>query len=153
MSNALERWMNNKRMNPFRDLTQVEDKIDRLFNEMFKSVKRSELQDLESLPACDISEDQTKYILKFDLPGVTKENVKVEINNDQLTIRAERKDEKVSEDKKKHLSEVYYGSYLRSFTLPGSVDEKKVDAKFSDGVLTVVVPKTEVPAAKQIPVQ
>jgi len=153
MSKSLERWMSNTRMNPFRDLTQVEDSFERLFNEMFKSVKRSEQKDMENLPACDISEDQTKYILKFDLPGVPKENVKVEINNDQLTIRAERKEEKVTDDKKKHLSEVYYGSYFRSFTLPGSVDEKKVDAKFSDGVLTVTVAKTELPTVKQIPVQ
>ena len=67
-------------------------------------------------------------------------------------IRAERKEEKKSESKKKYLSEMYYGSYARSFTLPGPVDEKKVEAKFENGVLTVTVPKTESLKAKQIPV-
>jgi len=153
MSNALERWMNNKKMSPFRDLTHIENKMDRFFNEMFKTTQSNELQDLSSLPACDISEEKDKYVLKFDLPGTLKENVKVEVINDQLTISAERKEEKKTTDKQKHLSEVYYGSYFRSFTLPGPVDEKKVDAKFENGVLTVSVPKTQALTGKQIPIQ
>jgi HSP20 family protein len=106
MSNALDRWFNNKSLSPFRDL-----------------------------------------------PGVSKEQVKVETDKDQLTVRAERKEEKKSETKKKYLTEMYYGSYVRSFTLPSPVDEKKVDAKFENGVLTITIPKTEASKAKQIPVQ
>ena len=60
---------------------------------------------------------------------------------------------KKSDKKKKHLSEVSYGSYTRSFTLPGPVDEKNVNAKFENGVLTVSIPKTETLKAKQIAIQ
>jgi len=84
---------------------------------------------------------------------VFKDQVKVEVNNDQLTVHAERKDEKQSENNKKYLSEVYYGSYTRSFTLPTAMDEKKIDAKFENGILTITVLKTEALKAKQIPVQ
>lgn len=90
---------------------------------------------------------------KPDLPGVSKEQVKVEVNKDQLTVFAERKEEKKYDSKKKFLSEVHYGFYSRTFTLPGSMDEKKVDAKFENGVLTVTVPKTEALQSKQIPIQ
>jgi HSP20 family protein len=152
MSNALERWFDNKSLSPFRDFSQVQEPFDRLFNE-FMNVKRTNgMQSFSLSPSCEIAEEDNNYILKFDLPGVTKDQVKVEADKDQLTIHAERKEEKKSESKKKYLSEMYYGSYTRSFTLPGPVDEKKVNAKFENGVLTVTVPKTESLKAKQIPV-
>jgi HSP20 family protein len=152
MSNALEHWFDNKSLSPFRDFSQVQESFDRLFNEFMNLKKANGLQSLSFSPSCEITEEDNSYILKFDLPGVTKDKVKVEADKDQLTIRAERKEEKKSESKKKYLSEMYYGSYTRSFTLPGPVDEKKVDAKFENGVLTVTVPKTESLKAKQIPV-
>ena len=152
MSNALERWFDNKSLSPFRDFSQVQESFDRLFNEFMNLKKTNGMQSLSFSPSCEITEEDNSYILKFDLPGVTKNQVKVEADKDQLTIRAERKEEKKSETKKKYLSELYYGSYTRSFTLPSPVDEKKVDAKFENGVLTVKVPKTEALKAKQIPI-
>jgi HSP20 family protein len=66
-----------------------------------------------------------------------------------LTVRAERREERKQESKKKYLSEISYGSYLRSFTLPESVEECAVDARFVDGVLTVTVPKMETKPTKE----
>ena len=152
MSNELERWFDNKSLSPLRDFSQVQESFDRIINEFMNLKRTNGLQSLSFNPSCEIAEEDNNYILKFDLPGVTKDQVKVEADKDQLTIRAERKEEKKSESKKKHLSEMFYGSYSRSFTLPGPVDEKKVDAKFENGVLTVTVPKTESIKAKQIPV-
>ncbi len=153
MSNALERWLDVKRQSPFRESSQIEDTFDRLFNEITNSKKRSSSADaLNFYPNCDICEDNINYIFNFDMPGVNKEQVHVEVNNDQLSVRAERLEEKKSDTKKKHLSEVSYGSYTRSFTLPGPVDEKNVSAKFENGVLTVSIPKTATAKVKQIPV-
>lgn len=104
-------------------------------------------------PDCEVAEEENKYIFKFDLPGVKKEQVHVEVNNDQITVTAERKEEKKHESKRKFFSEFNYGSFTRSFNLPGKLDEKKVDAKFEDGVLTVTVPKSEKSTAKQISIQ
>lgn len=153
MSNALERWFDNKRVSPFREFSKIEDTFDRFLNEMMAVKKTNGLEQFNFSPTCEVIEEENNYVLKFDLPGVTKEKVRVEVNKDQLTIHAERQEEKKRDDKRKHLSEVYYGTYTRSFTLPGPVDEKKVDAKFENGVLTVTVPKTEFLKAKQIPVQ
>ncbi|MFZ3231003.1 MAG: Hsp20/alpha crystallin family protein [Pseudobdellovibrio sp.] len=151
MANALVQW-SEKRMNPFQEITRIEDTFDRLFNEMMSKQRGDLIQNFNFSPSCDIVEETNSYVLKVDLPGVEKDQVKVEVNKDQLTIHAERKEEKATESKKKYLSEVCYGSYTRSFALPGIVDEKRVDAKFDNGVLTVTIPKTEALKAKQIPI-
>ncbi|MGZ3691625.1 MAG: Hsp20/alpha crystallin family protein [Pseudobdellovibrio sp.] len=153
MSKSLQRWLDNKTINPFRELAQVEDSFERLFSEMLNAKRSNGAQVTEFAPTCDIEEDGNKYMLKFDLPGVTKDQVKVEVNGDQLTVRAERKEEKKSEGKRKFLAEVFYGSYVRSFTLPAALEEKNVDAKFENGVLTVTIPKTEASNTKQIAIQ
>lgn len=145
MSN-LERWFNNKKIAPLRNFTQFEDSFDRMLNEMITT--KGDV----FTPSCEVTEEGNCYLLKFDMPGVSKNQVKVEVIDNQITVSAERKEEKKHESKKKFLSEFYYGSYSRSFTLPGAVDEKKVDAKFENGVLTVTIPKTEALQTKQIPV-
>ena len=113
MSNVLERWFDNKSLSPFRDFSQVQESFDRLFNEFMNLKKTNGLQSLSFSPSCEIAEEDNNYVLKFDLPGITKDQVKVEADKDQLTIRAERKEEKKSDTKKKYLSEMYYGSYTR----------------------------------------
>ncbi len=153
MSNRLERWFENKKMSSFRDLAQAENAFDRFFHEMLNMKKRDGLEFSSFSPSCDVIEEDKSYMLKFDLPGITKDQVHVEVDQDRLTVHAERREEKTSDSKKKHVSEVFYGTYTRSFSLPGPVDEKKIDAKFDNGVLTVKIPKAENSKSKQIPVQ
>lgn len=152
MSNLIERKMAASRLSPMRDFAQLQDSFNRLFSEFASLRKSGGMPEFNFSPSCDISEEGNNYVMKFDLPGVTRDQVKVEAENDQLTIWAERKEEKKTESKKKYLSEVCYGSYSRSFTMPGPIDEKKIDAKFENGVLTVTMPKTEQSKAKQIPI-
>ncbi len=153
MSNAVDRWFEKRSLTPLREFTQIQDSFDRLFNNFMDLKKTEGLQPLSFSPSCEIVEDDKSYSLKFDIPGVSKDQVKLEIDKDRLTVRAERKEEKKSETKKKYLSEMYYGSYVRSFTLPTTIDEKAVEAKFENGVLTVTIPKTESVKAKQIAIQ
>ncbi len=153
MPNAIEKWFDKRQqLSPFRDFSQIQESFDRLFNEFMNLKKMNGMEDLGFSPSCDITEEENNYVLTFDLPGVKKDQVKVEADNGQLIVRAERKEEKKTESRKKYLSEVYYGSYARSFTLPGPIDEKKIDAKFDNGVLTVMVPKIESTKTKHIPV-
>lgn len=152
MNNMIEKWL-DKSIIPSKSLMQLEDSFDRFLND-FKLMRSSgKLNDMSFTPSCEIVEDEKAYVMKFDLPGVSKENVKVEIDQDRLTVTAERKQEKSQDDKKKFLSEISYGYYTRSFTLPSAMDEKKLDAKFKDGVLTVTIPKTETSKTKVVPVQ
>lgn len=153
MKNPIEKFFNNQQPTSLREFSKWQSSFDRLFNDMMTLKNSNSLQSFEFSPSCDVSEEANSYVLKFDLPGVPKDKVKVEIDGNQITVSAERKEEKTTEDKKKYLSEIAYGSYARTFTLPGPVDEKKVDAKFDNGVLTVSIPKTEVEKTKQIPVQ
>lgn len=135
---------------PFRSFSRLQNDLDRFFED-FTSNRSTPTTGAFS-PSLELSEDKSNYIMKFDIPGVRKEDVSVEVDGNVLTVTAERREEKKSEDRRNRYSEISYGSYARSCTLPSAVDEKKVDAKFEDGVLTVTIPKTETSKAKQIAV-
>lgn len=152
MTNAIERWLDNRNINPFRSFSQIQDPIDRVFADLLTSRKANgnALDTLFLSPYCEVSEDNKHYTFKFDLPGVSKDQIKIEIDGNQMTISAERQEEKRSDSKKKLISELSYGFLTRSFSLPEPVDEKKIDAKFEHGVLTVMVPKSESHKRKQI---
>lgn len=123
--------------------------ITRLQNELFK---RREGNDLPFRPSVDIYEDEQGIHLKADLAGVKKEDVKVEVDNNVLTIRGERKLEKEDKQKGYHRIERAYGGFSRSFTLNGEIVSDDIKADFNDGVLTVLLPKKVVNSKREIPV-
>lgn len=100
----------------------------------------------------DIYEDANGVHIKADLPGIKKEDLKLEIENRVLTIRGERKVEKVDEGTDYRRVERSYGSFTRSFALTGEVDPEEVKADYKDGVLTVTVPKKPTAARREISV-
>lgn len=135
---------------PTRWLSRIQHDFDRLFSELSNA---EPLMSSEIGCSCEVTEDKSNYTCTFDMPGVKKSDVNVQFSGNTLTVSAERTEEKKSEGKKKRYSEVNYGSYLRSFTLPESVDGSKIDAKFENGVLKVTLPKTTSSNSKQIAVQ
>jgi HSP20 family protein len=104
-------------------------------------------------PACDIFETDKELVLKFELPEVKKENVKVTMENNVLTLRGERKFEEETNRENYHRVERRYGEFMRSFSVPMFVDATKIMAEFKDGLLTVTLPKREEARAKQIQVK
>lgn len=101
----------------------------------------------------DIREDADHIYVDAELPGFKKEDVELTLENQTLTISAERHEEKREEPKADYLlRERRFTRFLRSFTLPPTVDEKKVDAKLNDGVLTIVLNKREETKPRKIPV-
>ncbi|KYG67991.1 hypothetical protein AZI87_01595 [Bdellovibrio bacteriovorus] len=151
MASNLQKWFDNRSLSPFKSFSQMDDPFERILNELM-NMRKGSLSQFEFSPSCEISEEDNNYVMTFDLPGVNKEQVKVEVDNNQITVSAERRDEKKKDTKKTHLSEIQYGSYQRTFTLPSSIDEKRVDAKFDNGVLTLTIPKNVTTKQKQIPV-
>jgi HSP20 family protein len=115
--------------------------------------KEEALTVAEWAPLVDITEDDKEYLIKAEVPEVKKEDVKVSVQDDVLTIAGERKFEKEEKDKKYHRVERAYGSFYRSFTLPDDADAQKVVAEFKDGVLKVRLPKTEKAKPKSIEVK
>ena len=104
-------------------------------------------------PRVDIAETDKKFVIKAEIPEVQKEDVKVTVDSGVLTIRGERKQEKEEKEKKFHRIERYYGSFVRSFTLPDNVDETKIEATFKDGMLNLQIPKIEEAKPKAIEVK
>lgn len=108
------------------------------------------------LLAVDIRENDKGFTLKADFPGLKKEEIKVSIDNNVLTLSAEHNEEKEEKDKGRVIrQERRYGSYMRSFTLGSGVDEKAITANFADGVLTLDIPKAQphTPQSKTIPIK
>ena len=104
-------------------------------------------------PKVDISETPQEYTLRAEIPGMKKEDTKISVNNNVLTISGEKKSEAKHEDKKYHRVETYYGSFQRSFVLPDAIRADKVSASFKDGVLTVTVPKSEESKEKTVDIK
>lgn len=109
--------------------------------------------EIEWAPAADISETEKEYLVKAELPGVKREDVKVTLENGVLTIQGERRQEKVEKDEKTHRTERFYGSFSRSFTLPDNADAEHVRAETRDGVLSVHVPKLAAARARTVEIK
>ena len=151
--NALARW------DPFRELDELQKRFSTLLgrtpvktNGEQNGEQQEALTVAEWAPVVDIVEDDNQYVITVELPGLKKEDIKVGVQNDVLTISGERKYEKEEKDKKFHRVERAYGSFSRRFTIPENSDGEKVSAEFKDGILRVHLPKTETVKPKQIEV-
>jgi len=108
--------------------------------------------DISWSPRVDVNESEKEIIIEAELPGISKEDVKVEVKNNTLTISGERKQEKKTEKNNFYRIERHYGKFERSFGLPETVQTDKVNAKFKDGILTLTLPKSEKAIPKEISV-
>ncbi|HJU05181.1 MAG TPA: Hsp20/alpha crystallin family protein [Nitrospiraceae bacterium] len=144
--NVLTRWEPLKtRWHPIKELEEMENRLATFFgrHQARPEGGKEEMTVAEWAPLVDIAEDDKEYLIKAELPEVKKEDVKLAVNDNVLTITGERKYEKEETNKKYHRVERAYGSFTRSFMLPEDADEGKVAADFKDGVLKVHVPKSE----------
>jgi HSP20 family protein len=104
-------------------------------------------------PSVDIFETDNELVLKADVPGVDQKDIDIRIENGTLQLKGERKFEKEEKNKGFHRLERSYGSFVRYFTVPETVDTENVKAGFQNGVLTVTLPKKEIAKPKAIKVQ
>jgi HSP20 family protein len=105
-------------------------------------------------PRIDVSENDKAYMIKAEMPGVKKEDIKVSIDKQRVTIEAEvKREEEKREGENVVLAERSVRKYMRSFMLPAEVDENAAQARIEDGVLTLTLPKKQAAAAKQVTVQ
>ena len=132
------------RWDPFRELEDMSERLNRVFSRpSLRSSGKENLTVADWMPTVDISETEGEYLIKAELPEVRKEDVKVTVENGVLTLQGERRQEKEEKGKRFHRVERSYGSFVRSFTLPESVDESSVKAEYKDGVLNLHLPKSE----------
>ena len=142
------------RWDPFRELEDMSERLNRVFSRPSRPNNGKEnLTVADWMPTVDISETEGEYLIKAELPEVKKEEVKVTVENGVLTLQGERRQEKEEKGKKFHRVERSYGSFVRSFSLPETVDEGAVKAEYKDGVLNLHLPKAEKVKPKAIDVK
>jgi len=145
---AIVRW------NPTRDLTQMREEMDRLFGQFLRRGEGEEATWGQGLwaPPVDIYETDDAFMLKAELPGFTKDDVNIEVHENRLIIRGERKRETEAKEDQYHRVERAYGRFERAFWLPTTVDAEHIQASFKNGILEMRLPKSEKAKPKQIPI-
>jgi len=142
--------MRVKVFEPFRSFKPFYGDFDSWFNGVANG---SESEGAAWNPSVDIYETENSYVLKADLPGIRKEDINLDVNNNTLTIKGDKKfEEKVEKDNYLRI-ERRYGSFSRSFTLSEKVDKENITANYKDGVLEVTLPKKEEAKPKEIKVE
>jgi len=119
--------------------------IDELFKNFFGDIKSSSLYKSDFTPKINLSEDSTHVYVKAEIPGATKSDIEVSIQERIITIKGEKKEEQTSGDPKKtYIKESIYGAFERTFSLPSDVDSTQAKASFKDGVLSIEIPKIQI---------
>ena len=139
---------------PFKDLLTLQDRMNRLFDESVRNVKPGDeaLSSAIWSPAVDIYETDDEVVVKAELPEINQKDIDIQIENNTVTLRGERKFNKETKKENFHRIERAYGSFSRSFTLPSTIDQEKIRADYKDGILKISMPKREETKPKQIKV-
>lgn len=141
------------RFDPFRELSTMQDRINRIFGDATRRYDDDLTQRGEWLPPVDIFENaQQEIVLKAELPGLAREDIDLRVENNTLTLRGERKRDTEVKQEQFHRVERSYGAFSRSFALPTRIDTDKVRAEFRDGVLTIALPVKAEAKPRQIEV-
>jgi HSP20 family protein len=153
---VLTRWEPLTRWSSLKELEDMEKRLSTIFGRSpmtAEGQKQEAISVTEWSPLVDISEDDKEYTVKAEIPEMKKDDIKINVHDDVLTVSGERKYEKEEKGKKYHRVERAYGSFRRSFALPENADGSKISAEYKDGVLKVHLPKSEQAKKKAIEVK
>jgi HSP20 family protein len=144
---AITRW------DPFRDVLALQNRMNSLFQDFTRGQGESDaLTTTSFVPPVDIYEDEHRVVLKLEVPGMKQEDFDIQVENNTLSIRGERKFEKEEKEENFHRVERRYGSFYRAFTLPNTVNTENVQAGYDAGVLRIELEKRAEAKPKQIKV-
>jgi HSP20 family protein len=143
---AITRW------DPFRDVLSLQNRMNSLFQEFERGQGETGAVTAAFVPPVDIYEDEHKIVLKLEVPGLTEKDLDIQLENQVLTVKGERKFEKEEKEQNFHRIERRYGSFYRSFTIPNTVDPESVKAGYDAGVLKIELAKRAEAKPKQIKV-
>ena len=154
---VLERWRPSRGLipwQPFRAMEEMERRFDEMFGRGFlpSMWRRLPLEERGRAPALDIFEKNDRFVVKAEIPGMKEDDIDVSVIGDTLTIKGECKAEKEVKEEDYYCCERSYGSFSRSIALPSSVDAKKIEASYEDGILEISLPKAPEVKPKKIAV-
>ena len=142
--------MELKKWDPFREVGSIRDEIDRIFDGFLGRLPMRRGKEESWSPLIDLEETKDKLIVRAELPGMKKEDIKISISGENLTLRGEREQKKVEKDGIYHLNERSFGQFERVIPLPTEVEKEKVKASYKDGILQITLPKSENVKPKEI---
>ena len=143
---AITRW------DPFRDVLALQNRMNSIFQE-FNRGDGDVMSTAAFVPPVDVYEDEHKVVLKLEVPGMKESDLDIQLENNVLTVKGERKFEKEEKEENFHRIERRYGSFYRSFTIPSTVNADSVKANYDAGVLKIELEKRAEAKPKQIKVQ
>jgi HSP20 family protein len=141
--------MNLTRWEPFREM----EEMFRQYSPFLSPSLRHRSEATTWAPVSDVTENEKEYLIKAELPEVKKEDVKIALEDGFMTISGERRREKEHKDENEIRVESFYGSFVRSFSLPDNIDPTGIRAESKDGVLRVHIPKAETPKTKPVTIE
>ncbi len=148
---TLKLWNSNDDWGFFQDFDRLHSSMNHLLSDFGRFQKNKDWQTQFS-PACDVQETKAHFVMNFDLPGVKKEDISIDLDGSTLKVSGERKFEAQSETNLGQRFERSFGRFERAFSLPAEVDSDKVEAQYENGVLTLVLPKVDAAKARKIKV-
>lgn len=137
---------------PVGRIFSLRDDFDDIVNDFFSGF--SSIGAARSVyPLLDIREDKDKYIIGIEIPGVEKKDLKISVKKENLVVQGEKKEEKKKQEESYLRVERSYGKFMRSISLPTEVDQSRITAKYNNGVLKIVLPKTKKGKVKEVEVK
>ncbi|MHC4844095.1 MAG: Hsp20/alpha crystallin family protein [Planctomycetota bacterium] len=139
---------------PWRQMTSLQNRMNRIFNDpFFRSERTDDGLTLENWnPVVDIYDNDDSVVIKADLPGLSKDDITIDLENQTLTVKGERSLENEVKEENYYRRERAFGKFHRAFTVPAEVNPDQIKANFKDGVLKIEIPKPEEQQPKQITV-
>jgi HSP20 family protein len=141
------------RYSPTRTVRDLQREVDDIFSRFFDRSSDSGSTSAVWAPKTDLVETDDEFRLHLDVPGMTKEDITINLQNNTLTVSGERRSTRKNEGDDYVRVERSFGNFHRTFTLPNSVDAEGIEAEYDNGVLTITVPKTEKAARRRIEIQ
>ena len=142
------------RFNPIRDIYSLRNRNNNIFDDLIYPNRRGDekLTMWNWKPVVDIYDNEDKFVINAELPGVDKKDIVIDVKDRLLTLKGERSSEKEVKEDKYHRRERAYGSFERVFTLPAEIDPDQIKADFKNGILKIDIPKQEEQKPRQITV-
>ena len=145
----------SQQWNPLQDLMVLQDRMNRLFEDATQRRTQAdanagdEFERADWTPAADIYETETGYLIALDLPGIDRDALEIDVDDNRLIVKGTR----TIGESRQHRTERPRGKFLRTFSVPGSVDQAKIGAEFKDGVLQIRLPKRGEQKSKRIDIK
>jgi HSP20 family protein len=154
MAYELTTWKPFRDLAPFSDFDRMRREMDRLWDSFVDgTVERRAKEESVWLPSVDVSETKNDLVIKAELPGMDPKDIDITLSDGHLMIKGQKKHEKEEKDEDYHFVERSYGSFVRAVHLPKEVKHDKINASYKNGVLKIVLPKSEEAKTKEVKIK